>query len=94
MWVARSAPCSAKSSYVFVSKACADNKVCEEKYGIKKNVWGVRGCRGIGKKDMKLNDKMPEIKVDPETYRVTADGVELTCEMSKDLPLTQGMFLF
>jgi urease len=68
--------------------------VCEEKYKINKNIYAVRGCRGIGKKDMKLNDKMPEIKVDPETYRVTADGVELACEMSKELPLTQGMFLF
>ncbi|GMI05096.1 hypothetical protein TrRE_jg8497 [Triparma retinervis] len=94
MWVARSAPCSAKCSYVFVSKACAENRVCEEKYKINKNIYAVRGCRGIGKKDMKLNDKMPEIKVDPETYRVTADGVELACEMSKELPLTQGMFLF
>lgn len=31
----------------------------------------VRNCRSVKKKDMKLNDKMPVIKVDPETYEVS-----------------------
>lgn len=30
----------------------------------------MKGCRGIGKKDMKLNDKLPKMTVDPETYEV------------------------
>ena len=63
-------------------------------YGINKNVYAVRGCRGLGKKDMKLNDACPEIKVDPETYRVTADGAVLTCEPLDELPLAQSMYLF
>lgn len=33
-------------------------------------VEAVKGCRGVGKKDMKLNDKLPKIAVDPETYEV------------------------
>ena len=37
-----------------------------------------RGCRGIGKRDMKLNDALPSITVDPETYAVSADGEVLT----------------
>jgi len=28
----------------------------------------VKNCRSIGKKDMKYNDVMPKMKVDPETY--------------------------
>lgn len=30
----------------------------------------MKGCRGVGKKDMKLNDKLPKMTVDPETYEV------------------------
>ena len=29
---------------------------------------------------MKLNDALPEVEVDPETYEVRADGELLTCE--------------
>ena len=43
---------------------------------------------------MKLNDAMPRIQVDPETYHVTADGVHLTCEPAQALPLSQRYFLF
>ena len=34
----------------------------------------VRGCRTVTKRDMKLNDALPRIHVDAETYVVTADG--------------------
>ena len=34
------------------------------------------------------------IKVDPETFEVTADGVKLTCEPASVLPLAQKFFLF
>jgi urease subunit alpha len=40
------------------------------------------------------NSAMPDIKVDPETYRVTADGIHLTCESSSVLPLAQRYFVF
>ena len=39
-------------------------------YHLKKRPVAVKGCRNISKKDMKLNDALPNIKVDPETYRV------------------------
>ncbi len=54
----------------------------------------VRGCRGLGKRDMILNDALPKIEIDPETYLVKADGVHLTCEPAKVLPLAQRYFLF
>jgi urease subunit alpha len=43
---------------------------------------------------MKLNDALPEIEVDPETYEVRADGELLTCEPATILPMAQRYFLF
>lgn len=63
-------------------------------YKLKKRVEAVRGCRTVGKKDMKLNDSMPKLTVDPETYRVEADGKHCTVEAATSLPLTQSHMLF
>ena len=54
----------------------------------------MKNCVGLGKKDMKLNDAMPKIEVDPETYRVTADGEHLVCAPASRLPLAQRFSLF
>src|ERR1700682_531304 len=43
-----------------------------ERYGLAKRVAAVRGCRTLTKRDMKLNDALPHIRVDAETYVVTA----------------------
>jgi urease subunit alpha len=80
-------------SLAFVSKAAFDSGVVK-KYGITKNLSAVQNCRGIGKKDMKLNDALPAITVDPETYKVTADGEVLTCAPASVLPLAQRYFIF
>jgi len=77
------------SSVTFVSKAAADAD-----FGTRKARVPVENCRGIGKKDMKLNDATPAIEVDPETYRVTADGEHLTCEPAAELPLAQRYYLY
>ncbi|HEX2612436.1 MAG TPA: urease subunit alpha [Fibrobacteria bacterium] len=63
-------------------------------YGLSKQVTVVKGCRSIGKKDMRLNDALPNITVDPETYAVHADGERLTCEPAAELPLAQLYHLF
>jgi urease subunit alpha len=54
----------------------------------------VRGCRTLGKRDLVLNDALPKIEVDPESYEVRADGELLRCEPSDVLPLAQRYFLF
>jgi urease subunit alpha len=43
---------------------------------------------------MKLNDALPAITVDPETYLVTADGQPLRSRPAPVLPLAQRYFLF
>jgi urease subunit alpha len=80
-------------SIAFVSKRCQDEGVAAG-YGLTKRIEAVRGCRALGKKDMKWNDALPRISVDPETYEVKADGKTLTCEPAKVLPLAQRYFLF
>ncbi|ORZ25814.1 urea amidohydrolase alpha subunit [Absidia repens] len=77
----------------FVSQLSIDTKTID-KYGLRKKVEAVKNCRNIGKKNMHLNDALPKIQVDPETYKVTADGEECTCDPVDTLPLTQTVFLF
>jgi urease subunit alpha len=80
-------------SIAFVSGRCKDEGVAAG-YGLTKRIEAVRGCRALGKKDMKWNDALPAISVDPETYEVKADGKTLTCEPARVLPLAQRYFLF
>jgi len=84
---------AASTSLAFVSRAAARASVGEA-YGLHKSVVPVANCRGLGKKDMKLNDALPVIEVDPETYEVRADGVHLTCAPATELPLAQRYSLF
>ena len=81
-----------KSSMVFVSGASLERVRAD--YGLTKQVVAVKNCRNIGKKDMALNDYLPNISVDPETYRVMVDGLHLTCEPAEVLPLAQLYNLF
>jgi len=80
-------------SYAFVSRACQENGVAAG-YGLRKQIEAVRGCRKIGKKDMKWNDATPRIEVDPETYEVKADGQPLVCAPADRLPMAQRYCLF
>ncbi|MDO4173166.1 MAG: urease subunit alpha [Eubacteriales bacterium] len=77
----------------FVSKAAAENGI-KERLGLDRTVLPVENCRKIGKKSMKFNDRTGDIQVDPETYSVTVDGEDITCEAAKELPLTQKYYLF
>jgi urease subunit alpha len=77
----------------FVSQASVDSGRVDQ-YAVQRKLLPVKNCRSIGKKDMKLNDAMPKMTVDPETYEVTADGVRLTCAPAERLPLAQRYNLF
>ncbi|KAI8062386.1 urea amidohydrolase alpha subunit [Gongronella butleri] len=81
------------TSIAFVSQLSIATKTID-KYGLKKRVEAVKHCRDIGKKNMHLNNAMPQIRVDPESYKVTADGEECTCDPIDTLPLTQTVYLF
>ena len=62
--------------------------------GLQRPLEAVRGCRTVRKADLKLNDAMPNVEVNPETYEVRADGELLQCDPVEVLPLAQRYFLF
>ncbi len=69
-------------SIAFVSQLCKTKNVAKN-YGLTKRIEAVKGCRKISKRDLKWNNALPKITVDPETYEVRADGELLTCEPAK-----------
>jgi len=79
---------AALNSLSFVSRASIESGVIAS-YGLAKRFEAVEGCRKIGKKDMKWNDLTPEMKVDPESYEVRADGVLMDIPPAVKLPLTR-----
>ena len=82
------------TSLTFVSQAAVD-KGLQSQLAISRPLVPVKNTRsGISKKSLIHNDATPKIHVDPETYRVTADGVLLTCEPADRLPMAQRYFLF
>lgn len=87
------APLVPETSVLFVSQVSVESGTVGA-YGLKKRVEPVRGCRTVGKKDMKFNDTMPKMKVDPERYTVEADGMVCEAEPSSELPLTQAWFVY
>lgn len=82
-----------RNAVVFVSQAAQQDGI-GERLGLAKSTLAVEHTRGIGKRDMRLNDATPQIEVDPETYEVRADGVLLSCEPARELPLAQRYFMF
>jgi urease subunit alpha len=82
-----------KTSLTFVSQAALDNPAIQS-LDLKKRLEPVRSTRNIRKADMIHNHWQPNIAVDPQTYEVLADGMNLVCEPAKVLPMAQRYFLF
>jgi urease subunit alpha len=83
----------AATSLTFMSKV-AIKKDIPQKVGLQKPCVAVKNTRNLSKKDMKGNDFLPQIEVNPETYEVRANGELLTCDPATELPMTQRYFLF
>ena len=61
-----------KSSFTFLSKISIDQNI-PNKLGLQKNCIAVENTRNINKSHLKLNSKLPNISVDPQTYEVFSD---------------------
>ncbi len=83
----------AATSVSFVSQAGLQSDL-GRRLGLRKRLVPVMRTRALSKSDMVLNDYLPRIEVDPQTYQVRADGELLTCEPASVLPLAQRYFLF
>ena len=82
-----------QSAVTFVS-AAAQAEGIGDALGLAKSTVAVTNTRGIGKRDLLLNDATPHMEVNPETYEVRADGELLTCQPAEVLPMAQRYFLF
>lgn len=81
------------TSLTFVSQGALEREI-PSFLGLQKTAVAVSGTRQLTKRDLKLNDALPHIEVDPETYEVRADGELLICEPATVLPMSQRYFLF
>ncbi len=76
----------------FVSKLAIEAGTAE-KLGVLKPFVTIRSVRKLGKRDMLRNDALPDVRVDPQTFEVWADGVHMTCEPARSVPLARRYFL-
>jgi urease subunit alpha len=83
----------AATALTFVSGLSLQNGLAR-RLRVAKRLVAVENVRRLRKSDMIHNDATPDIEVDPETYRVTADGEPLVCEPAAVLPMAQRYFLF
>ncbi len=77
----------------FMSKAGIERGVPEQ-LRLQKRISAVKDVRSVRKSSMILNNALPLIEVDSQTYEVRADGQLLTCEPAEVLPLAQRYFMF
>ncbi|APG15631.1 urease subunit alpha [Bradyrhizobium elkanii] len=80
-----------RNSVTFVSQASLETT---RQLGLAKQLLGVSNTRSIGKHSMILNDALPHMEVDAETYEVRADGRLLTCPPVNVVPMAQRYFMY
>ena len=77
----------------FTSKMAVEDGL-GKKLDLSRRLVACRNTRSITKRNMIHNAWMPNVTVDPQTYEVHADGLLMTCEPAKVLPLAQLYNLF
>jgi urease subunit alpha len=75
----------------FVSAAAYEGGVAE-RLQLQRQVRPVQRTRTITKRDLVRNDALPAIRVNPETFAVTADGVQATVPPAKSVSLNRLYF--
>ncbi|MDQ1724537.1 MAG: urease subunit alpha [Frankiaceae bacterium] len=84
---------AAQTSLTFVSPTALDDGL-EERLGLMRRLVPVKDVRRVGKADMPLNDALPQIEVDPDTFTVRIDGEVNVADPASELPMAQRYFLF
>ncbi len=88
------APASAAATSVhFVSPQAVEDGLAE-RIDVRRRLVAVTDCRQVGKAQMPLNDALPRIEVDPDTFTVRIDGDVWQEQPAAELPMTQRYFLF
>ena len=81
------------TSVTFVSASSMQTGIASA-LSLRRRLEAVKGTRSLQKTDLIHNGALPVMEVDSQTYEVRADGVLLTCEPARELPLAQRYFLF
>ncbi len=79
-------------SATFVSRLAIENNL-QRKLDVQKPMLPIANVRSLGKKDMLHNDALPHIEVDPQTFKVFADGKLLHVEPATRVPLCRKYLL-
>jgi urease subunit alpha len=88
------APAAAAATSVhFVSQQAVDDRLAD-RLAVNRRLVAVKNVRGVGKAQMPLNDALPEIEVDPDTFTVRIDGEVWEEDPAVELPMAQRYFLF
>ncbi|AEW92722.1 MULTISPECIES: urease subunit alpha [Streptomycetaceae] len=84
---------AASGSFNFVTPTALDAGL-SERLGLRKEFRAIRSTRGVTKADMRENDAMPDVVVDPDTFTVRIDGQVVEARPAEKLPMAQRYFLF
>ncbi|MEV8438483.1 urease subunit alpha [Actinosynnema sp. NPDC051121] len=84
---------AARSSVHFVSQQAVDAGLADV-LRLARPLVPVGNTRGVTKADMVLNDAMPHVKVDPDSFAVRIDGELVEPAPVAELPMAQRYFLF
>jgi len=88
------APAAAAATSVhFVSQQAVDDGLAD-RLAVNRRLVAVKDVRKVGKSDMPLNDALPHIEVDPDTFTVRIDGEVWQEQPAAELPMAQRYFLF
>ncbi|MFG3140350.1 urease subunit alpha [Streptomyces sp. NPDC048211] len=83
----------AANSFNFVSGAAIEDGL-PERLGLGKRFVPITSTRGVTKADMRENDALPRVDVDPDSFAVTIDGEPVEPAPAAELPMAQRYFLF
>ncbi|PNE37544.1 MULTISPECIES: urease subunit alpha [Streptomyces] len=81
------------NSVNFVSQQALEDNL-PERLSLAKSFEAIRSTRGVKKADMRNNDALPRVHVDPDTFTVTIDGEVVEPAPAAELPMAQRYFLF
>jgi urease subunit alpha len=81
------------TSVHFVASAALEDGLAD-RLALRRPLVAVADTRRLGKNDMPLNDALPRIEVEPDTFTVRIDGEVVEPEPATELPMAQRYFLF
>ncbi|MGA5883837.1 urease subunit alpha [Streptomyces cellulosae] len=83
----------AANSVNFVAQAALDAGL-PDRLGLGKRWAVIDSTRAVTKADMRENDALPDVRIDPDSFAVRIDGELVEATPAEELPLAQRYFLF